>query len=217
MRENRDAEASGTLEFWFDFASPYSYLAASRIEDLVSLTAIELVWRPFLLGPIFKQRAANASPFQEAGPDERRYRRRDVERLCELYGLPLSWPSNYPRGSLLATRVALIAAEQGWCGTFAQAVFRANFAEDRDIASERVISDVLYAIQRNPGELVAKANLSDTKTRLAVQVNQAIAKGIFGAPTCAIGAELFWGNDRLEQAIEWARRPPYTPLVESPE
>jgi len=201
------ADASPTLEFWFDFASPYSYLAASRIEALLSTLPIRLRWRPFLLGPIFKRRPSNPSPFQDAGPEERRYRRRDVERLCERYGIPLSWPSSYPRGSILATRVALIASEAGWCGVFARAVFKANFSDDRDIATAATIADILFELQGDADEILARATLPETKASLVEQVDEAIAKGIFGAPSFITGEELFWGNDRLEQAIEWARRP----------
>jgi len=104
--------AGGQLEFWYDFASPYSYIAAARICGLAPELRARFVWKPFLLGPIFKMKSGGVSAFhnQKPGPSEKRYRRRDVERLCERYGLPLRWPTAYPRGSLLATRVALIAA-----------------------------------------------------------------------------------------------------------
>jgi len=207
MEQGIAVNPSPALEFWFDFASPYSYLAASRIEALASAKHLRIRWRPFLLGPIFKRRASNPSPFQEAGPEEKRYRRRDVERLCELYELPLSWPSSYPRGSLLATRVALIASYEAWCGAFARAVFTSNFSDDRDIATDAVVTSILVGLQRNAEETVARAVLPQTKARLAEQVDEAIAKGIFGAPSFIVGDELFWGNDRLEQAIEWACRP----------
>jgi 2-hydroxychromene-2-carboxylate isomerase len=207
MEESIAEDSSLALEFWFDFASPYSYLAASRIEALASARHLRLRWRPFLLGPIFKRRASNPSAFQETGSEERRYRRRDVERLCELYELPLSWPSGYPRGSLLATRVALIASYEEWCDAFARAVFTSNFADDRDIATEAVVMSILVGLRRNAQETVARAVLPETKARLAAQVDEAVAKGIFGAPSFMVGDELFWGNDRLEQAIEWACRP----------
>ena len=196
------------IEFWFDFASPYSYLAASRIEALLDASGLRfaLAWRPLLLGPIFKRCAANPSPFQEAGTEERRYRRRDIERQCLLYGLALTWPSTYPRGSLLATRVALVSAGEGWCDVFAKAVFQANFAEDRDIAAEPVVSALLRSLGQPAEEIIARAASAETKARLAAQVERAIAAGIFGAPSIVLGGELFWGNDRLEQAIAWARR-----------
>lgn len=196
------------LEFWFDFASPYSYLAASRIEALIQRApggpAIHLLWKPLLLGPIFQRRPHHPSPFQEAAPAEQRYRRRDIERLCDLYGLPLTWPRAYPRGSLLATRIALLAADEGWGGAFARAVFAANFAADRDIGSAEVIGDLLRQLGQEAETLLGRAAEPATKARLKAEIEQAMQKGIFGAPSFLVGEELFWGNDRLEQAIAWA-------------
>ncbi len=123
------------IEFWYDFASPYSYLAAARIERLVAGTAIRLAWRPFLLGPIFARRSHDPSPFQNPTPAQRRYRWRDVQRWCAAEALPLRLPSLYPRNGLLAARVALIALDEGWGADFTRAVYHANFAGDRDITT----------------------------------------------------------------------------------
>jgi 2-hydroxychromene-2-carboxylate isomerase len=194
------------LEFWYDFASPYSYLAASRIERITTGRPIRLVWKPLLLGPIFKRRPQNASLFQEVGPEEAKYRRRDVERHCELYGLALQWPSTYPRSSLLATRLALIAADEGWCGEFSRAIFHASFADDHDIAAEQVVADVVQSLGRRAGDYIQRAGAPETKARLIAEVDHAIHKGVFGAPTFIIGDEIFWGNDRLEQAWNWLDR-----------
>jgi 2-hydroxychromene-2-carboxylate isomerase len=194
-----------TLEFWFDFASPYTYLAAARIEDLTTPAGVRVLWRPFLLGPIFKRRPNQPTPFQDSAPDEARYRKRDIERLCAQYGLPLVWSSRYPYTSLLAARLALLAADEGWAAPFTRAVFHASFAEDRDIAAEPVIAAILTALGRPAADLIARATAPETKARLAAQVDDAIARGIFGAPSfVAPDGELFWGNDRLEQAVAWA-------------
>jgi len=194
-----------TLEFWYDFASPYSYISAYRIERMISGHSIKLVWRPFLLGPIFKKLSDDASPFQRASPAERRYRRRDIERLCTAYQIPLVWPSNYPRGSLPATRIAMIAANEGWCGAFSRSVYKANYADDLDIADKSVLADVLSSLGRNAVQILEKAETVEVKSELAQQVDRAISTGIFGAPSFLICGELFWGNDRLEQAIAWTR------------
>jgi 2-hydroxychromene-2-carboxylate isomerase len=199
--------APGTLEFWYEFASPYCYLSAARIEALAAPAGLTVVWRPFLLGPIFQRRAHNPSAFQDSPPPEALYRRRDVERLCVDYGLKLTWPSRFPRTSLLAARVALIAADEGWAAPFTKAVYHASFAEDRDIAAEPVIAEILSELGRAPAPLIARATTPENKARLVAQVEQAGAHGIFGAPFFLIpNGELFWGNDRLEQAIAWAGR-----------
>jgi 2-hydroxychromene-2-carboxylate isomerase len=101
-----------TVEFCYEFACPYSYLAAARIERLVAGSAVRLDWRPFLLGPILARRPHDLSPFQNPTPAQRRYRWRDVQQLCAAEALPLRLPSTYPRNGLLAARVALIAVRE---------------------------------------------------------------------------------------------------------
>lgn len=207
MSEANVGDREVPLEFWYDFASPYAYLAAMRIEKEVAARGkgrLRLLWRPFLLGPIFKRRVHTPSPFQHAEPAERHFRHRDVERYCQLYGLPLTWPSTYPRGSLLATRVALIATEEGWGAAFARSVYTATFAADQDIAAAHVVAGIVRSLGRNAEEILARAAEPEVKARLADQVERAVDKGIFGAPSFIVGDELFWGNDRMEQAISWA-------------
>ena len=195
------------LEFWYEFASPYSYIAAARIERLVQGTPVRLHWRPFLLGPIFARRSHDPSPFQNPSPAQRRYRWRDVQRLCALERLPLRLPSTYPRNGLLAARAALIAGDEGWASAFSRAVYHANFAEDRDIAAPETIGAIVAALGRDPAALLAHASSPANKQRLVAQGEEAVRRGIFGAPSFFVGDELFWGNDRLEQALAWALAP----------
>jgi 2-hydroxychromene-2-carboxylate isomerase len=193
------------LEFWFEFASTYSYPAASRVEQAAAAAGVPLVWKPFLLGPIFRAQGWDDSPFN-VYPVKGRYMWRDLERVCEKLGLPLHHPTKFPRNGLLAARIASIAAAEGWCGPFARAVYRANFAEDRDIADPGVVSDIVDAVGRPGRVLLERAQAPEVKDRLRKQTEDAVALGIFGAPTCVVRGDLFWGNDRLEDAIEaWAR------------
>jgi 2-hydroxychromene-2-carboxylate isomerase len=194
-----------TLEFWHEFASPYCYLSAARIEALAAPAGVRILWQPFLLGPIFRRRAHQPSPSQDAPPDEARYRRRDIERLCADYRLKLTWPSGFPRISLLGARVALLAADEAWVPAFTKAVYHASFAEDRDIGAAPVIAGILADLGQAPADLIAQATTPANKARLVAQGEDAMARGIFGAPSfVASDGELFWGNDRLEQAIAWA-------------
>jgi len=196
--------ADTTLEFWFDFASPYCYLAAERIEALAP-ASVRVLWRPFLLGPIFARRPNHPTPFQDPAPDEARYRKRDIERLCAHHRLPLVWSAKYPYISLLGCRVALLAEDEGWASAFTRAVYRASFAEDRDVAAEPVIAAILTALGRDAASVIARATTAENKARLVAQGEAAVARRIFGAPSfVAPDGELFWGNDRLEQAIDWA-------------
>lgn len=199
--------APAPLEFWFEFASSYSYPAAARVGTLAEAAGVPVLWRPFLLGPIFAAQGWSDSPFN-LYPAKGRYMWRDLERICQGRKLPFRHPSEFPRSGLLAARLAVLAAEEGWCGAFAPAVYRANFAEDRDIADPEVIAGVLSGVRRDADNELARALLPETKRRLREQSERAIALGLFGAPTAVVAGELFWGDDRLEQAIEWAVRGP---------
>ncbi|HEX7968821.1 MAG TPA: 2-hydroxychromene-2-carboxylate isomerase [Stellaceae bacterium] len=196
---------AATVAFWYEFASTYSYPAALRIERLATSAGVIIAWRPFLLGPIFAGQGWSDSPFN-LYPAKGRYMWRDLERICAGEGLPLRRPSVFPRNSLLAARAALVAAEEGWCAEFTRAVYRANFAEDRDIAAAEVIGAIVAALGREAPAVLARAQSPEIKARLKAQTEEAMALGIFGAPSFTVDDELFWGNDRLEQALAWARR-----------
>ena len=194
------------IEFWYDLASTYSYLSASRIERLAGEAGVTVVWRPFLLGPIFAAQGWTTSVFN-IYPAKGAHMWRDMERLAARYGLPFRRPTAMPRNSLLAVRVATLAKREGWCPAFTIAAFRANFEEDRDIASPAVVGDIVAAVGKNPDLVLAQASAPENKDRLRARVDEAQRRGVFGAPTFFVGDELFWGNDRLEQALEWAVLP----------
>ena len=190
------------FEFWYDFASPYSFLSAMRIEGLASAAGVETLWRPFLLGPIFKSQGWDTSPFNiyEA---KGRYMWRDIERLCAKYGIPFRKPSVFPRNGVLASRVALISESSEWRRSFSKLVFIANFAEDKDISDEVVIASLLESLGEDPERIIQSALLEENKAMLRHATEDAIGRGIFGAPSFVAGGEIFWGNDRLEDALDW--------------
>ncbi len=193
------------IEFWFDFASTYSYLSVMRIAALASKAHVPLVWRPFLLGPIFQKQGWHDSPFN-LYPAKGRYMWRDLERRAAAQGLPLVPQKIFPKHSLLAARVGLIAAEEGWCPAFARGVFHRSFAEDEDIAQPDVLAPVIEALGHDPAAVLARAQSPENKDALRQQTERAEALGIFGAPSFVVGTELFWGDDRLEDALAWAHR-----------
>ena len=192
------------LEFWFEFASTYSYPAAMRVEQAARAAGVPLAWRPFLLGPIFGSQGWNDSPFN-VYPVKGRYMWRDLERVCAKHGVPLRRPSRFPRNGLLAARVALLGASEPWGPDFVRAVYRANFAEDREISTPEVVAAVLGAVTGAAGDIIERALTAENKDRLRHQTEQAVALGIFGAPMFVSRGELFWGNDRLEDALTWHR------------
>src|SRR5438093_3230519 len=193
------------LDFWFDFASTYSYLAAMRIGTLAQDAGVRVRFRPFLLGPIFKAQGWNTSPFN-LYPAKGRNMWRDLERSCAELKLPFRRPDPFPQNSLLAARVALAALDQPWGEDFCRALFCAQFAEGRRIDDAAAVGDVLARLKIEPQPVLAAAQSDAIKARLRAQTEEAQRLGVFGAPifTTADG-ELFWGNDRLEPALRWAK------------
>ena len=191
------------LEFWYEFASIYSYLSVLRTEKLAAEAGVPIRWCPFLLGPIFAERGWETSPFN-IYPERGRYMWRDVARRAARHGLDFKRPSVFPRNGLLAARVALVGLEQGWCPEFTRAVFHAGFVEDREIGEWEVLSEILRSLERDPEEVHARANAPGNKAALRERTATARARGIFGAPSFLVGDELFWGDDRLEEALAWA-------------
>ncbi|SMG61394.1 2-hydroxychromene-2-carboxylate isomerase [Paraburkholderia susongensis] len=195
------------IEFWFDFGSNYSYLSMMRIEALAAARGARILWRPFLLGPVFRKLGFDNSPFvlqKEKGA----YVWKDMERQCRKYGIALTRPSTFPRAALLAMRVALLGAHEPWIGAYCRKIMQLNFADDRDIGSIDVVSEALDALGLPAQHLIADAQSDANKLRLREQTEAAIAKGIFGAPTFFVGGEMFWGNDRLEDALDYCHSMP---------
>lgn len=194
------------LTFWYEFASTYSYLAAMRVEELAKAAGVDLAWRPFLLGPIFKAQGWDSSPFN-LYPAKGRYMVRDIERIAAARGLAFKMPDPFPANGLKAARLASIGVEQGWVGPFTRAVFAAEFAHGADIANETVLADILGSLGLDAARVMARAGEADIKEALRTATGHAVALGIFGAPsfTTADG-ELFWGDDRLEAALAHARK-----------
>jgi 2-hydroxychromene-2-carboxylate isomerase len=194
-----------SLEFWFDFASTYSYVAAMRIEDLCRDAGVALLWRPFSLGPIFARQGWNDSHFN-LNPLRGNYMWRDLERLAAKFGLPWRRPSRFPRITTLPLRVACAVADEPWCGTFVRRVFVANFGEDREIGEREVVAALLAELGRSPEAVLEAALAPGRREVLRANTERAIALGIFGAPDAVVGGELFWGEETLEDAVAWALR-----------
>jgi 2-hydroxychromene-2-carboxylate isomerase len=190
------------LQFWFDFASTYSYPAAMRIEQLARERGVPVSWNAFLLSRMFRAQGWNDSPFN-LYPVKGRYMWRDLERICEAQHLPFRRPSQFPRNGLLAARIACRFSKETWTPAFVRAVYHANFAEDQNIADRPVIADCLRSVNQDAETVLNTAGSAETKSMLREQTERAVDLGIFGAPSFITGQELFWGNDRLEQALMW--------------
>jgi 2-hydroxychromene-2-carboxylate isomerase len=192
------------LEFWYEFASTYSYLSAMRVEDLAEAAGVAVRWRPFLLGPIFAAQGWTTSPFN-LYPGKGRYMWRDMEREAARLGLACYRPDPFPQNGLAAARVALFGAEKSWAPAFSKAVFRREFEEGRNIADVGLLAAILGEIGLDGPAIVREAQADPNKTRLKAVGEEARSRGVFGAPTFFTeDGEMFWGNDRLEQALAWA-------------
>jgi len=198
--------AAPAVDFWFDFASTYSYPAAMRIHALAEKAGVTVRFRPFLLGPIFKSQGWDTSPFN-LYPAKGRYMWRDLERICAELGLPFRRPEPFPQNSVLAARVALVGLNGAWGQNFCPAVFRAEFAEGRRIDDLETMRTLLADLKVDPAAVIEAAHAGSTKDALRAQTAEAQGLGIFGAPTFTTAdGEMFWGNDRLEGALAWAKR-----------
>ncbi|MEL6284735.1 MAG: 2-hydroxychromene-2-carboxylate isomerase [Pseudomonadota bacterium] len=196
-----------TVFFWFDFASTYSYLSAMRIGPLAKASGVEVIWRPFLLGPIFRNQGWSTSPFG-VYPNKGRYMWRDMERRAARFGIPFNRPDPedpraFPQHSVLAARAAQIAADEGQGAEFCRAVFQAEFAEGKDVSEAETLAEIARGLGL-PDDTLTRAVTVQNKTLLRERTEFATQNGFFGAPTFMVGEEMFWGDDRLEDALAWA-------------
>ena len=193
-----------TLDFWYEFASNYAYLAAMRIEEAAERAGVAVRWRPFMLGPIFAAQGLNTSPFN-LFPMKGRHMIRDMERQCAAIGRPFVKPDPFPQNGLAAARIALIGHDAGWGAEFTRRVYTAEFMDGRTISDREVLTGILEQLDLDAGAVFAASETPDNKARLKAETDTAIELGIFGAPTFIAGdGEMFWGNDRLDQALYWA-------------
>jgi 2-hydroxychromene-2-carboxylate isomerase len=194
------------LTFWFEFASTYSYLSAMRIEEMARKADVDVIWKPFLLGPIFKAQNWDTSPFN-IYPAKGRYMVRDIERIAEARGLMFRLPEPFPQNGLPAARLALVGLEEGWGPAFIQAIFRLEFAKQQNIADRSTLVAALAAAGTSESEAFERAQSPEIKSKLRENTDEAQVRGIFGAPSFTTGSgELFWGDDRLADALFWSRR-----------
>jgi 2-hydroxychromene-2-carboxylate isomerase len=192
-----------SAEFWYEFASSYSYPAALRVATLAKKRGVNLMWRPFLLGPIFAAQGWPDSPFN-IYPAKGRYMWRDLERTCRAMGVPLKRPEPFPQPSLLAARVALALEGDKRCD-FSRRVFAAEFGQGLPIGDRATLGALLAACGVDPTTTLERAQSDANKTLLKAECSRAAEIGVIGAP-CLVthDGEVFWGNDRLEQGLDWA-------------
>lgn len=200
------------LTFWYDFSSSYSYLAALRVEAMATDEGVEVVWQPFLLGPIFAEAGYGGSPNLTLAT-KAEYMWRDIARRAAHRGEAFSKPADFPQKSVLAARAAL-AVDAATRPAFSRAVFAQIFAHGEDIANAETIKEAALAAGLSPATVLEQAAAPPIKEALFAAVARAKALGIFGAPSFVTGdGTLFWGDDRLADALHWERTGTLPPNV----
>ncbi len=192
------------IDFWIEYGSTYTYLAVARIGKMAAARGVEVRWQPFYVMPIMAELGLTEGPFLPY-PSKTAYMWRDIERRAAKHGAPYAKPSDYPVPSLLTARIACIAADEGWCQAFTESVFRLHWTQNILIGSQENLLQALTNLHQEPNGLIASAQTPAVKDALKRQTERARALGIFGAPSFTVGSELFWGDDRLDDALEWAQ------------
>lgn len=197
------------IEFYFDFSSPYAYLASEQIEPLVAKYGRTVAFKPILLGAIFK--VTGGAPLTEAFPAKASYSKHDFERSARFAGIKFQYPSQFPIATVAAARAVLWLQSQGSAKAplFVHKVFRAYFAADRNINDPAVLAAIADELGIDKAALAAGVQEPAVKDKLKALVDEAIARGVFGAPTIFVDGEMFWGNDRLPQIERWLAYGPF--------
>jgi 2-hydroxychromene-2-carboxylate isomerase len=197
------------IEFWFDFSSPYSYLASEKIEELAARYGRTVAFKPTLLGVIF--RTTGGVPLTELVPPKANYFVHDFERSARFAGVPYRKPSVFPIPTVNAARALLWlqAHDEAMALRFLHAAFRAYFAQDRNLGEPAVLEAVAREVGADTARLAQGMQEPAIKDRLKALVDESIARGVFGAPTLFVDGEMFWGNDRLPQVERWLASGPF--------
>jgi 2-hydroxychromene-2-carboxylate isomerase len=191
------------IDFWFSIGSTYSFLTIMRMDDWCVENNTTVSWRPFNVRAIMSEQ--KNIPF--AGkPTKSAYMWRDIERRAAKYRLHANLPAPYPVSDLaLANQVALLGMRDGWGKSFTQNIYRIWFEGGIEAGSEAAMTEALHRCQQDPRIVLARARSPDIVSALEVETDQALRLGIFGAPSLVVRGEVFWGDDRLDDALSWAR------------
>jgi 2-hydroxychromene-2-carboxylate isomerase len=191
------------VDFWFSIGSTYTYLSVMRLAAVERAAGVSFRWRPFNVRAVMIE--MNNIPF--AGkPSKLAYMWRDLARRAQLRGLDYAGPPPYPLKDLArANRVALVAMREDWGADYVRAAYRRWFLEGKDASADDNVQASLAEVGQDAARIIAGADADETVAALAAETETAKSLGVFGSPTFAVGGELFWGDDRLEDAVEWQR------------
>jgi len=188
------------LEFFYDYGSPYSFLANSIVPGLCEAQGLELEYRPMLLGGAFKA-TGNQSPAMETVEPKRAYGSRVMQRTCDLYGLDITFNPHFPINTIGVMRLAVAAQREGVFGAYHAAMYPAFWQQGLDLGRPEVQSEVMKGAGLDAEKLLSRAGDDDVKAELRATTEEAVSRGAFGAPSFFIGDELFFGVDHLPHLI----------------
>jgi 2-hydroxychromene-2-carboxylate isomerase len=184
-----------TFEYFFDYASPYTYLCDSQIPGLLERTGAEIVYKPMLLGGVMVG-AGNSPP--GSVPAKGAYMGQDIARWLRRYGLAFEFNPHFPVRTILPLRVTLVALEEGGFPELKREIFKAVWTEKLDPNDPEALKPVIARAGLDADRLIARASDQTVKDQLKKNTDEAIERGVFGAPTIFVGDEMFFGNDRLD-------------------
>jgi 2-hydroxychromene-2-carboxylate isomerase len=191
------------IDFWLSVGSTYTYLSVMRLGEVEDRTGIGFNWRPFNVRAIMLEQ--NNRPFV-GKPVKTAYMWRDIERRAVRYGLPVRVPAPYPLQEFeRANRIAIVGNQEGWCADYARATYRRWFQDGLEAGIEPNLSESLREIGQDPTRVIARAESDEIAAALQKATEEAKSLGVFGSPSFVVGRELFWGDDRLDDAIAWYR------------
>ena len=186
---------SKTVEFYYDFSSPYTYIASQRIEKICEMGGASLIWKPFLLGGVFNE----IGSIPAAQIDNKiKYLRQDTVSCAKYYGVPFNYPEIFPLNSVRSMRGAFAASEQDKLVEYNHLMFKLYWTEGKDLSSPEVLAKSVGAVDIDPEWFIQRIGEQDIKDMLRDETNTAIERGVFGAPTMFVDDKMFWGNDRLD-------------------
>jgi len=192
------------IDFWYSIGSTYSYLTVMRLERVAQETGVTFRWHPFNVRHVMT--VQKNIPFKDK-PEKAAYMWRDIERRAAGYGLHPKFPVNYPIPELvLANQIAVLGEQEGWVETYTRAAYRGWFEAGHRPGEEPNLTAALSAAGQEPARVIAEAQSERVTSMLEAVTELAMGKGIFGSPSFLVGDELFWGDDRLEDAVAWAKR-----------
>ena len=194
--------ATARIDFWFTMGSTYTYLTVMRLREVEASSGVAFRWRPFHLLTLLQE--MKHVPFADK-PAKQAYMWRDIERRAQRHGFPVRTPAPYPvRQSVVANRIALLGLEEGWGRDFVRSAYVRWLQQGQETGAEPNVSESLREAGQDPERVLALASTDRICRQLDSETDEARSLGIFGAPTFAVDGELFWGDDRLEDALEWS-------------